>query len=68
MSLDSTESGSQLRLVFFWGLTALFIGLPNLAKYAFPCIFKSHGTIHTFNNYFDTMFSAVSFQFSVFNK
>jgi len=64
VSMDSTESGSQLCLAFFWGPTTLFMGPPNSTKCAYPCIFGSHSTIHTFNNYFITVFSAISFQFS----
>ena len=64
MSLDSTESGSQLCLAFFWGLIALFMGPLNSVKYAFPCIFGSHSIIYTFKNYFVTVFSIISFQFS----
>ena len=35
------------------------------AKRAYQCIFRFHGTIHIFKNYFTTVFSAISFQFSI---
>ena len=34
-------------------------------KTCIPMHFWSHGTIHTFKNYFAIVFSAISFQFSV---
>jgi len=37
---------------------------PNSAKYKFLGKFGSYNTIHTFKNYFATMFSVISFQFS----
>ena len=49
---------------FFLGLTALFMGPLNSAKYAYPYIFESHNTIYTFKNYFTTVSSIINFQFS----
>ena len=37
---------------------------PNLAKLRFQDKIGSHGTIHTFKNYFTTIFSGINFQFS----
>ena len=37
---------------------------PNSTKHRFLSKFGSHGTIHNFKNYFATVFSAISFQFS----
>ena len=42
---------------------ALFTTQPKTQKHAYQCIFGSHGTIHTFKNYFAIVFSAISFQF-----
>jgi len=46
------------------GSHALFTG-PAITEFSEFC-FKngSHGTIHVFKNYFATVFSAISFQFS----
>ena len=38
--------------------------LSNLAKHRFLSKFESHNTIYTFKNYFATVFSAISYQFS----
>ena len=38
--------------------------LSNLAKRRFLSKFESHNTIYTFKNYFATVFSAISYQFS----
>ena len=48
---------------FFWVPMTLFIRLLNSAKCVYPCIFWSQSTIHTFKNYFATVFSIISFQF-----
>ena len=45
---------------YFLGPMALFMGPPNSAKCAYPCIFGPHGTIHIFKNYFATVFSVFS--------
>ena len=61
--LDSTDALGVWPLAFFWGPRALFMGLPNSAKCTYPCIFGSYSIIHTFKNYFVTVFSVISFQF-----
>ena len=52
-------------LHFWLGSTALFRTQPKMQKRVYQCIFRSYGIIHTFKNYFATMFSAISFQFLV---
>ena len=52
-------------LRFWLGSTALFRTQPKMQKHVYQCIFRSYGIIHTFKNYFATMFSAISFQFLV---
>ena len=48
------------------GPTALFAHLKIiLSIHRFQYKFGSHNTIHTFKNYFATMFSVISFQFSL---
>ena len=51
------------RLRFWLGPTALFMTQPKLQKCAYQCIVGSYGIIHTFKNYFVTIFSIFSFQF-----
>ena len=55
-------------LRFWLGPTALFTTQPKLQKYAYQCIFGSHGTIHTFKNYFATVFLTINFQFLANNR
>ena len=53
--------------IFLVGLMGIDVP-PNSAKHIFLGKFGSHSIIHTFKNYFATVFLAISFQFSVFNK
>jgi len=43
-------------------------GPPNSTKCKFLGKLGFHSTIYTFKNYFATVFSVISFQFSIFNK
>ena len=58
--LDRVEKCFQLRYAFFSGSHALFIGPAStlFSKKNFKT--ESHGTIHTFKNYFVTIFSVFS--------
>ena len=62
VSLDSTDIQTQLRLVFFEGPTALFMRPVSTEKRKSNFKIESHSTIHTFKNYFATMFSVFNFQ------
>ena len=61
VSLDSTDIQTQLRLAFFEGPTALFMGPVSTEKRKSNFKIESHSTIHTFKNYFATMFSVFNF-------
>ena len=50
------------RLRFFCGSCALFMGPTSMDFSKFFFKTRSHGTIHTFKNYFATVFSVFSFQ------
>ena len=54
-------------LAFFCGFCVLFTESTSteFSKYNFKTL--SHGTIHTFKNYFVTVFSVFNFQFLIFN-
>ena len=62
VSLDSTDIQTQLCLAFFEGPTALFMGPASTEKRKSNFKIGSHSTIHTFKNYFATMFSVFNFQ------
>ena len=64
MRLRANDSALRLRLCFWLGSTALFMIQPKTQKHAYPYISGSHGIIHTFKNYFVTVFSVINFQFS----
>ena len=53
---------------FSLGSHALFMRPASKEKDKFCFKIESHGTIHTFKNYFSTVFLVISFQFSVFNN
>ena len=59
--LHATFSTLHLCLRFWLGPTALFITQPNTQKHAYPYISRCHSNIHTFKNYFATVFSIISF-------
>ena len=52
---------------FLVGFCALFIKPVNIEKYKSNFKIGSHCTIHTFKNYFVTVFSVISFQFLAIN-
>ena len=58
--MDRVEKCFQLRYAFFNGSRALFMGPAStlFSKKNFKT--ESHGTIHTFKNYFVTIFSVFS--------
>ena len=51
-------------LHFFSGLKGIVHKPPSSAKHRFLGKFGSYSTIHTFKNYFVSVFLAISFQFS----
>ena len=57
--MDRVEKCFQLRCAFFNGFGALFTGPAStlFSKKNFKT--ESHGTIHTFKNYFATVFSTI---------
>ena len=59
--LRANDSTLHLRLYFLLGPTALFMIQPKTQKCTY--IYGSHDTIHTFKNYFATVFSTINFQF-----
>ena len=60
LGLDCNEKQQTARLRFSYGSRALFTGsvITNFKEFFFKI--GSHGTIHTFKNYFATMFSVFS--------
>ena len=63
MSLDSGK-GLFLALAFLAGSHSVHDPAKNKKKCAYQRIFESHIIIHTFKNYFATIFSTIRFQFS----
>ena len=63
MGLDCTKKETDARLHFFYGSHALFMGPASTDFSKFFFKIGSHDTIHTFKNYFVTVFSVFSFQF-----
>ena len=47
--------------IYFVGQWILFTDPSKLAKYSFLSLFGFHSTIHTFKNYFITVFLVISF-------
>ena len=66
MSLGSAKCISQ-QVPFFSGSRALFMGTASIFFNKNNYKTRSHGTIHTLKNYFITVFSIFSFQFSTIN-
>ena len=64
VSLDWTFCSIRAFCIFFSGLIGTVHKPPNSAKHRFLGKFGSYSTIHTFKNYFVTVFLAISFQFS----
>ena len=62
--LACIEISAYLRLVFY-PVGLVFMGPVNMEFSKFCFKTGSHDTIHTFKNYFATIFSAISFQFSI---
>ena len=62
VSLDSGRSGVLPVCVFLVGSCALFMGPTSMkfSKFFFKTV--SHGTIHTFKNYFARVFLVFNFQ------
>ena len=60
MGLDCTKKETDARLHFFYGSHALFTGpaSTDFSKFFFKT--GSYSTIHTFKNYFATIFSVFS--------
>ena len=54
--LDCTKNSRHTRLHFLYGSCALFTGLASMDFRKFFFKTGSHSTIHTFKNYFVTMF------------
>ena len=64
MRLRANDLALRLHFCFWLGPMALFTAQPKTQKRAYPYIFGSHDTIHTFKIYFVTMFLTIKFQFS----
>ena len=62
VSLDCAKNVFQRVCVLNSGSRALFTGLTSVEFSKIFIKIGSHGTIHTFKNYFATMFSIFSFQ------
>ena len=63
LRLDCTENWGHLRLAFFPWVPCTVHGTRKYRIKNFFFLTESHGTIHTFKNYFVTVFSIISFQF-----
>ena len=64
VSLDWAFCSIRAFCVFLVGHMGTVHEPPNSAKRRFLGKFGSHGTIHTFKNYFAIVFPTISFQFS----
>ena len=62
MSLDSGRSGVLPVCIFLVGSRALFTGPTSMEFSKFFFKTMSHGTIHTFKNYFARVFLVFNFQ------
>jgi len=67
-SLEKLSLSLRLRInysafAFLAGSHDTIYNLAKMQKRTYPCISGFHGTIHTFKNYFTTVFSTISFQF-----